>query len=125
MKYQYLTGIPILKQFRYGKLADYTNGGLSSKADECTLVIPEGILNYQNEPIDLLGGYREIDPLTLPGPVFQLVRRDMLTLGPYFHVEPFGAGRMHFMFGGNSIDYSGNGFHSICRYPIHIHDRRE
>lgn len=119
MKYQILTHVTILKP---SSKSDCTLNGLSSQYDRATLLVPEN-MNGAHGPIGLLGGLQEIDPANLEGAVFELVKRT-LQGQPYFHAEPFGETR-HCMFGGNSLDYSGNGFHTICNYPIHIHDRIE
>ena len=102
--------------------SDGTNCGLSSWTHTATLLVPEGMLGWNDKPISLLGPAREIDPATIKGPIFELVRRDLD--GPYFHAKPFGENRWC-MFGGNYLTYCGNGFDSICRYPVPIHDRIE
>lgn len=119
MKYQILTGITILKP---ADGSDCTNKGISSSATTAALVVREDIKGAYG-PIDLLGGAKEIDLTSLRGPVFELIRRDILGV-PYFHAQPLGEKRWT-MFGGNYLEYSGNGFHSICQYPIAIHDRIE
>lgn len=119
MKYQVISLVDIM---RCASGSDCTNGGLSTKHENATLLVPEGMQGAYG-PIELLGGLREIDPTQLKGAVFELMRRDLYGI-PYFHCEPFGEQRWC-MFGGNCLDYSGNGFHSICGYPIRIHDRIE
>lgn len=119
MKYQCLSLITILKP---ADGSDCTNSGISSKHTHATLLVPEGMKGAY-EPIELLGGAKEIDFSSLKGAVFELVRRDILGI-PYFHAKPLGEKRWC-MFGGNYLAYSGNGFSSICQYPIAIHDRIE
>lgn len=125
MKYQILPRVDILKP---ANGSDCTNKGKSSSALYATLLVPESITEGLFEPIKLLGGLQEfnhdsIDPLT---PVFILVRRNLFGY-PYFHVEPFcfDDKKPWYMFGGNFISYSGNGFKSITGYPLPIHDRVE
>jgi hypothetical protein len=122
MKYQILTHVDILKPS-----SDCSNNGASSKANHATLLIPENISDGVHEKIRILGGLKELaEPLTFHKqdmPVFVLVKR-IIRDTPYFHAEPVGA-KGHTMFGGNFLSYSGNGFRTICGYPIAIHDRIE
>lgn len=119
MKYQKLTHIDILKP---ADGSDCTNSGISSRFVKAHLLVPEGMIG-QHEPIKLLGNAMDINESELDENTFILIRRVIFGL-PYFHAEPFNK-QGYCMFGGNFLSYSGNGFHTICQYPVPIHDRIE
>lgn len=125
MRYQILSHIDILKPTSG---SDCTNNGLSSKHHYATLLVPETISDGLHEPIKLLGGLKDLSSIALSTfDCLLILKKRILFDTPYFHVEPFPFDdKPHgYMFGGNFINYSGNGFKSITGYPLAIHDREE
>ena len=120
-RYQILSRAEIL---RPASGSDCTNGGISSVYMDADLLIPENIDRGSFEPIQLLGGLKEIDSASVKENTLVLVKR-ILSGVPYFHCVPFFERNEATMFGGNFLTYSGNGFRTICQYPIPIHDRIE
>lgn len=101
--------------YRDAKLGDCTNGGVSSRHDDCILI--------WDEPTKDL-------PSQINGtPVLVLVRRDIMGTGEYLHAErihkPEAQGILFSgaMAGGNLLYSSDSRFPN--RYPIKIHDRFE
>lgn len=92
---------------------DFSNGGISAKAEEVTLVGP---------------GIPEIFPVTDAAPAVILRTR---TIGgqPYVNAQPLnrpeGCQDHGPMMGGTFIYSSDSRFRELCAYPVPLHDRFE
>jgi hypothetical protein len=94
------------------KVDNFTNGGVTSRVNECVLVDPA---------ID------EIFDATADRPALKIVRRN---IGGrlYVHAEPIApcpSNMIGYMFGGNFVTSSDSRINAICPYPIPVHDRVE
>lgn len=102
----------IVSVLREANGSDCTNGGVSSKYNEFVLVDPM---------LD------EVFESNSKRPALKIVRR---TIGYniYVHAEPLEAcpsNKVGYMAGGNFVYSCDSRLHSICPYPIPVHDRTE
>lgn len=118
MRYAKLTLVTV---YRMANGGDCSNNGITARYDHVNLLIPEGMPGLRG-PIDILGGYREIDLDACPENTL-IVKRRVIFGEPYYHAEPIID--KGYMCGGNLIDYCGNGFRTITGYPLRVHDRLE
>ena len=95
-------------------LGDCTLNGLSSKHDDCLLII-------DNERCEVFEQSEE-------RPTFKLIKKSY-SWGDYVYAQPIGEGRAgtnDYMAGGNFLYTSDSRFREYANdYPIPIHDRQE
>lgn len=92
---------------------DYSNGGISSRCHEVTIVGP---------------GIPEIFEVTPERPAVRIVRRQ-LARGEYVHLEPLEPppeGHTPYMAGGSFAYTCDSRFSKlVCQYPVSLHDRTD